>query len=69
MQLCKAIRTRLTVSLAALSVQFAPATYSVNEGEQVMFMVVLSGPADREVTVEFATSDGSATGMLTWLLQ
>ena len=51
-----------TVSPAALSVQFNPDVYSVNEGEQVVFMVELSSPADREVTVQFATVDGSAMG-------
>ena len=49
-------------SPAALSVQFNPDVYSVDEGGQVVFMVELSSPADREVTVDFTTVDGSATG-------
>ena len=46
-----------------LTVQFDPATYSSNEGEQVEFIIVLSSPAVRNVTVDFTTVDGSATGM------
>lgn len=49
-------------ALAALMVQFDPATYSVTEGEEVVFMIILSGPADRDVTVEFMTMDDSARG-------
>ena len=40
--------------------QFDPAIYSVNEGDQVVFMLELSSPADRAVTVDFTTVDGSA---------
>ena len=42
--------------------QFNPTTYSVDEGGQLVFIVELSSPADRDVTVEFTTTDGSATG-------
>ena len=42
--------------------QFNPATYSENEGDQVVFMLELSSAADRAVTVDFTTVDGSATG-------
>ena len=43
--------------------RFDPATYSTNEGEQVGFTIVLSSSADRDVTVDFTTVDGSAKGM------
>ena len=44
----------------ALTVEFDPATYSVTEGGQAALELVLSGPADRDVTVEFTTVDDSA---------
>ena len=43
-----------------LTVQFDPVSYSVTEGGQAALILVLSGPADREVTVEFTTEDDSA---------
>ena len=56
-----------------MTVEFDPAIYSVNEGEQVSVSVILNFIADRDVTVNLATSDGSATGttlfILTSLLQ
>ena len=55
-------------SPAALTVQFNPATYSENEGDQVVFMLELSVAVDRDVTVDFTTVDGSATGIMIVLL-
>ena len=43
-----------------LTVQFVPDTYQVTEGEMVQFIIQLSDPADRPVTVRFTTMDGSA---------
>ena len=40
--------------------EFDPTTYSVTEGGQAALEIVLSGPADRDVTVEFTTVDDSA---------
>ena len=40
----------------------SPETYNVNEGEDAVVMITLSSEADREVTVEFNTQDGSAEG-------
>ena len=54
----------LPTTHAVVSVQFIPAAYEVTEGEQVAFMAVLSAPLSTDVTVDFATSDGSATGTL-----
>ena len=45
-----------------LMVQFDPVTYSVTQGEQAFIIAVLNFAADRDVTVDFATSDGSAEG-------
>ena len=47
-----------------LVVEFDPVTYSVNEGERAFIVAVLNFAADRDVTVDFATSDGSAQGDL-----
>lgn len=46
----------------AISVQFDPATYSVNEGGSVEITIVLSSASESEVTVVFTTRDGSAVG-------
>ena len=53
----------LTNVIAALTVQFDPISYSVTEGGQAELEVVLSGPADRDVTVEFTTVDDTAVCM------
>ena len=45
-----------------LMVEFDPAIYSGIEGEQVSIIVVLNIMADRDVTVNFNTINGSATG-------
>ena len=50
----------MMVIIIALTVQFDPATYSVTEGGQAALELVLSSPADRDVTVEFTTVDDSA---------
>jgi hypothetical protein len=47
---------------AGLSVNFAPSTYGVNEGDTAVLMVVLSTPSDMEVTVVVRTTPGTATG-------
>lgn len=49
--------------LTVLVVQFDPVSYTVEEGDPASLRVVLSFAADRPVTVDVATSDGSATGM------
>ena len=54
------------IASTALTVGFDPSTYEVIEGEAANIMVVLSNPADREVTVMFDTQDGSAGGK--WLM-
>jgi len=46
-----------------LVVQFDPATYTVDEGNQASLKVVLNIAADRDVTVDFSTVDASAKGM------
>ena len=46
----------------ALSVQFEPATYSVQEGGRVNLVAVLNREADRNVSVSFNTQDGTAEG-------
>ena len=48
-----------------MTVQFDPASYSVTEGGQAELVLVLSGPADRDVTVQFTTVDDSAVGKVT----
>ena len=45
-----------------MTVQFVPGTYFTTEGGQVAMMLQLSGAVDRAVTVNFATTDGTATG-------
>ena len=52
----------ININFVELTVEFEPDSYSVNEGSQVEFVLVLSGVADRDVTVEFTTVDDSATG-------
>ena len=46
-------------------VQFNPVSYAVTEGEQAAVTAVLNFVADRNVTVDFTTSDGSALGKCT----
>lgn len=46
-----------------LTVQFDPTTYSITEGEQASIVAVLSTEADRAVSVDFNTVDGTALGM------
>ena len=48
------------IMLAALTVQFDPASYSVTEGGQAALILVLNDPADRDVSVDFTTVDDSA---------
>ena len=45
-----------------LTVQFDPNTDRRTEGEQSILSVVLSVPSQEEVTVDFTTRDGTATG-------
>ena len=52
----------LMVHLIDLSVQFVPATYMVQEGASENLIAQLNRRADREVTVQLDTSDGSASG-------
>ena len=52
---------------AVLTVGFNPTDYMVKENETGVFIVELSVPADREVNVTLATSDGTALGWLLWL--
>ena len=49
--------------LSVITVQFQPSTYIVDEGEQVVFRIILSSASDSDLTVEFNTVDGSATGI------
>jgi hypothetical protein len=48
----------------ALEVRFDPIEYNVPEGDQVSLTVRLNSPADREVTVDVSTTDGTASGRL-----
>ena len=47
----------------AITVQFQPAAYSVNEGETVDFRIFLSSASTGEVTVDFATGAGADTAL------
>ena len=51
-----------TIFLTALTVQFNPVTDRRTEGDQSILSVVLNRPSQVEVTVDFTTRDGSATG-------
>ena len=45
------------------SVKFNQSAYSVNEGNEVLQIVlVLSNPSSTDITVEVLSTDGSATG-------
>ena len=48
--------------LIPVTVQFVPGTYSTTEGGQVAMMLQLIGAVNRAVTINFATTDGTATG-------
>ena len=48
--------------VAVLMVNFNPTTYSVVEGNQVKLNVFLNAPSDRDVSIKFATNDGTARG-------
>ena len=50
------------VHLIDLSVRFVPATYMVQEGASENLIAQLNRRADREVTIQLDTSDGSASG-------
>ena len=41
---------------------FDQTSYSADEGQDIVFTVVLSGEADMDVTVEFFTGDDTAIG-------
>ena len=45
-----------------LTVGFDETSYSADEGQDIVFTVVLSGEADMDVTVEFFTGDDTAIG-------
>ena len=47
---------------AVLVAQFDPTTYTVSEGTAINILITLSFVADRDVTVDFATVDGTAIG-------
>jgi hypothetical protein len=48
-------------------VSFIPTDYTVTEGNQVSITAFLTVPADRDLTIDFTTSDGTAIGMITEL--
>ena len=48
--------------ISDLVVEFDPEIYFVTEGERASIRAVLNFAADRDVTVDFVTSDGSAEG-------
>ena len=50
------------LSCTDLRVQFDPDSYTVAEGNQAQFRVMLNGEADRPVSVTFNTVAGTATG-------
>ena len=57
----------LLLLFIALSVQFEPATYSVQEGGGTNLVAVLNREADRNVSVVFNTQDGTAEGKTAYL--
>ena len=50
-------------NIIELTVQLDPVSYSVTEGGPAELVLVLSGPVDRDVTVELATVDDTAVCM------
>ena len=48
--------------LLAVTVMFDPTSYTVTEGGSTMATVVLSGSSTRTITVDVASSGGTATG-------
>ena len=46
----------------AVTVMFDPDSYTVTEGGSTTATVVLSGPSTRTITVDVASSGGTATG-------
>ena len=54
----------IRIYFAEVTLQFNTIEYSVNEGGAIEFMLELSGPADRQVTVLLTTFNGSALGWL-----
>ena len=53
---------------SAVTVQFNPTTYVVQEGQSVAFMLELIGTALIDTEVEFTTADMSATGKYTSII-
>lgn len=53
---------------SALFVGFAPANYTVIEGDPVDFIVVLSSPSSEDLSVSFSTFDDTAKGKIIVLL-
>ena len=52
------------IIFAAVTVQFDPAVYNVNEVDQLVILtIVLSIPAAIDLSVDIQTNDGSALGM------
>ena len=56
------IYSLLLSCLAVLEVQFDKVGDSIKEGSQVSLTAVLTFPADRDVTVDISTNEGSAIG-------
>jgi len=55
----------LPLLFCAVIVQFQPSSYTVNEDEGVVtFSIVKRTQTTQDVTVQFTTQDGSATGRL-----
>ena len=50
------------ILFTVLMVNFNPTTYSVIEGNRAKLNIFLNAPSDRDVTIKFATNDGTATG-------
>lgn len=46
----------------AAEIGFRDASYSAEEGNAIVFVIDLSNPISKEVTVQFSTSNGVAIG-------
>ena len=61
-QSIRQVRRFIELHSTVLTVQFDPTSYFAAEGDRVSLTAVLSFAADRDVTVDVSTVDGSATG-------
>jgi hypothetical protein len=50
------------IFLSEVTISFNPDTYTVEEGQDVTFMIQLIGQAAIDVQINFQTADGTAIG-------